>query len=726
MRISELGGHWVPVGRTLMSAGQSPDVKTAEPRAASPRILLVEDDPGYRRLVREMLGQGAMAGSDVVQAGGLAEARARLDDPLIDCALVDLSLPDASGVEAVVGLLDRAPDLALVVLTGRTDDGTGLAAVRAGAQDYLCKGAVDPSVLARSVRFALERKHASGGRDLLTGLPGRQALATAAAGAVLAVGLDNFTAVNESLGHDTADAVLVEVAARLRSILGPGDLLARLGGDVFAVSRPQATGRVEAEAMSSLVASTVAAPIDAGGQGVLVSASVGVAVAGTDDVAAGALLADAESALRRAKQRGRGRVEVHDDRLRAEARERARIESGLGRAVADGRLRLVYQSIVSLTTDATAAVEALVRWEDPEHGTVAAARFIPIAEASGSILGIGEWVLQEACRQAVRLNRVPVSVNLSARQMADRRLVPLVAETLAATGLPPGRLCLEVNERSLVEDPDASITTLRALDELGVTLAVDDFGTGSSGFAYLRRFPFDLLKIDRAFVAGLGASPDGDSVVTAMIALAHSFDMKVVGEGVERPSQLSRLRQLGCDYAQGFHISSPGPQPDVREGQVPGRRLGISFARRSGSVVLRLVGELDADTAPALRHGLTDLVDEQGNLSVVLDLGAVARIAPEGADVLRMTAERLSAKGGSLTLADPSPLVARSLVNSGLGTFLRPARADPLTRSHAGRIQVTVTEAPPEGCSRQPSAGLPGSANATAQPPNPPPVILAP
>jgi len=289
-----------------MSAGQSPDVRTAERPAGSPRILLVEDDPGYRRLVREMLDQGAMAGSDVVQAGGLAEARDRLDDPLIDCALVDLSLPDASGVEAVVGLLDRAPDLALVVLTGRTDDGTGLAGVRAGAQDYLSKGAVDPCVLARSVRFALERTYAAGGRDRLTGLPGRPALATAATGAVMAVGLDRFTALNESLGHDAGDAVLVEVATRMRSILRPGDLLARLDGDVFAVSCPQVTDTAESGALASLVSGVLAAPIDAGGQEVHVSASIGMALAGTGAAGTDSLLADAECALRRANGGGDG------------------------------------------------------------------------------------------------------------------------------------------------------------------------------------------------------------------------------------------------------------------------------------------------------------------------------------------------------------------------------------------------------------------------------------
>ena len=649
---------------------------TADGPAASPRILLVEDDPAYRRLVREMLRQGAMAGCDVVQARGLAEARDRLHDPLIDCALVDLSLPDASGMEAVVGLLDQAPDLALVVLTGRPDDGTGVAAMRAGAQDYLTKSAVNPSVLARSVRFALERRHAAGARDPLTGLPGRPAVSALAVGAVLVVGLDRFTALNQSLGHDAGDAVLVEVAARLRAALGPGDLLVRLGGDVFAVARPAvavAAGAAGAGSLPTLVADALAGPVQVRGQEVLVSAGVGLAVAGAGDVDGAALLAEAESALRRAKSRGRGRVEVHDDHRRAEFRERDRIERGLRRAVDEGRLHLVYQPIVSLATEATVAVEALVRWEDPERGTVPAARFIPVAEESGSILAVGGWALREACRQAVGLHRVQVAVNLSARQLADRRLVALVAETLAGTGLDPARLCLEIGDGSLVEDPEGSAATLRALAQLGVKLAVDDFGTGSCGFASLRRFPFDLLKIDRSFVAGLGATRDGDSVVSAMIGLAHSLGMEVVAEGVERPAQLARLRRLGCDHAQGFHISPPRPQPEVRSGP-PERRLGISFARRSGSVVLRLSGDLDGDTAPALRHGLTDLIDEQGNLSVVVDLGAVARVTSEGADVLRASADRLAAKGGTLSLADPSPLVARALVSYGLGAGLRPAR----------------------------------------------------
>ncbi len=307
------------------------------------------------------------------------------------------------------------------------------------------------------------------------------------------------------------------------------------------------------------------------GTELFLDASVGVAL-NTFGVGEGStLMSNAEAAMYRAKRRGGSRVEIFGESMRIETLDRMTTEHALHRALERHELMLHYQPVVEIGGETTVVgVEALIRWQHPAQGLVAPTRFVPVAEESGLIIPIGEWVLEQACQQLRVWNhhvrngpQGSVEVNLSARQIDDPRLVATVERILARTGLPPGRLTLEITESALMEDSAAALDVLRALKRIGVQLAIDDFGTGYSSLGYLQRFPLDYLKIDRSFVETLGVSTGGEEIVSAVINLAHALELRVVAEGVETEEQLAILRSLRCDFAQGFLFSRPLPAADI-------------------------------------------------------------------------------------------------------------------------------------------------------------------
>ena len=303
------------------------------------------------------------------------------------------------------------------------------------------------------------------------------------------------------------------------------------------------------------------------------TASIGIALAPEASADPEALLRDADAAMYRAKERGRApRYELFDELMRSQASVRLEMESALHHAIDRGELRVHYQPLVELTAGAVVGCEALVRWEYPKRGLLGPGEFIPLAEETGLIMPVGAFVLEEACRQAVRWQtqdpgRPPLtmSVNLSGRQLADPVLPDCVADALGASGLAPERLWLEITESVLMDDADSSVRALEALRVLGVRLAVDDFGTGYSSLAYLRRFPVDALKIDRSFVGGLDEGPQDAAIVEAVIGLAGALGLRVVAEGVETLSQLARVRALGCDEAQGYYFARPAPPANLSQ-----------------------------------------------------------------------------------------------------------------------------------------------------------------
>ncbi len=428
-----------------------------------------------------------------------------------------------------------------------------------------------PDVLGRPSRDALTgladrgayQVRLGAAADTYAGLPGSVA--------VVLLDLDRFKAINNSMGHTLGDEVLVSVARRLEQVAGDVDLLARFGGDEFLalVTDPSARAGQKAAAFVARVQEALASPIPVDDVEVFLDASVGVALNtfGADDPHD--LLAHAEAAMYQAKRRGGFGAETFDESLRIEVLDRMATEHSLHRALERSELLLHYQPVVEVRGTATVGVEALIRWDHPEQGLVAPGRFIAVAEESGLIIPIGAWVLEEACHQfrhwsegAVRLDSV--EVNLSARQIDDPSIIETIEAILSRTGLPPEHLTLEITESALMRDAATALVVLRALKGLGVLLAIDDFGTGYSSLSYLQRFPLDVLKVDRMFVHELEEDNGGRAIVSAVVSLAHALGLEVVAEGVETEQQLDVLRELDCDYAQGFLFSRPVPAAELR------------------------------------------------------------------------------------------------------------------------------------------------------------------
>ncbi len=417
--------------------------------------------------------------------------------------------------------------------------------------------------------------------DPLTGLPNRvlfmdrlqQAIERLrrreSPAAVLFLDVDRFKLVNDSLGHEVGDELLMAAAPRLKQALRSSDTVARFGADEFAILLEEIADEHDAIEMAQRVAGMFTRPFVLAGTEHFVTTSIGIALAAGGERAED-LVRDADAAMHRAKERGRARYELFDEGIRGRAIARLRVENDLRRALERDELTLVYQPLVSLRDHSIVGVEALVRWEHPEHGRIAPADFISVAEENGLIEPIGRWVLDRACRQAAHWYRtrpdaapIAMSVNLSAVQFRSRSLPETVAAALRGASLDPACLSLELTESVMVGYADSLMETLEALKALGVRLVLDDFGTGYSSLAYLTRLPLDALKVDRSFIDGLGTEPRDTAVTEAIIAMAHALSLQVVGEGTETALQVAELTRLGCDLAQGYHFARPLPAAEI-------------------------------------------------------------------------------------------------------------------------------------------------------------------
>ena len=452
--------------------------------------------------------------------------------------------------------------------------------------------------IGRQLGRVVERIHAQeqiahqATHDALTGLANRLlfrdrlelALARAkrhgSLAALLFLDLDRFKDVNDTLGHSAGDKLLKSVSERLQAALRASDTLARFGDEEFTVARfggdefvvlcEDLASEDGAVRIAERVQRALRESFLLEGTEHLVTASIGIALAGGGERDAESLLRNADIAMYRAKQRGPGNWEIFDEALRNRALERVATERALRHAISSGQLRLHYQPVMTLADTTMRSVEALVRWQHPERGLLAPGAFIPVAEQSALILQIGQWTLTEACEQASRWRALfgeraplPISVNVSARQLAQPELPRIVAQVLADTGVNGTDLAIEVTETALIEDSDVAATSLRELRSLGVRILLDDFGTGYSSLSHLQRFPIDALKIDRSFVMHLGADKDECAIVRAIAAMANALGLEVVAEGVETAEQAAEAEALGCGFAQGYHFARPAPAAEI-------------------------------------------------------------------------------------------------------------------------------------------------------------------
>jgi diguanylate cyclase len=396
--------------------------------------------------------------------------------------------------------------------------------------------------------------------------------------AVLLVDLDDFKSVNDTLGHDAGDDLLVAVGQRLRGAIRDGDIAARLGGDEFVIALPACADPQVPLRVAERVLASLAEPFDVGGRRLTTRASIGVAVATRDDRTAEDLVRNADVAMYLAKSRGKGRVEVYEPSMQEAAMTHLQLRADLEAGIADGELRLHYQPIVDLRTGRTIGYEALVRWL---HGgrLIAPGEFIPMAESSGLIGPLTDWVADEACRATVDWGtagaRPWVSINMSSSQLIRPDIVSRIGLSLEASGLAPDRLVLEITESALLEIEVAKPAVER-LSALGVRLAIDDFGIGYSTLSYLARLPIDIVKIDRSFVIALQHAGPEEAIASAIIALAKRLGLMTIGEGIETAGQLDQLTSLGCDLGQGYYLGRPGPDEDRRRSPLPsGHRLHL-------------------------------------------------------------------------------------------------------------------------------------------------------
>jgi diguanylate cyclase (GGDEF)-like protein/PAS domain S-box-containing protein len=528
-----------------------------------------------------------------------------------EAAFGSLRYPDGAGSQAGYTLLSGAPVIVAdwdaeirfkqpafrgrrtgaglsVKIEGRSREPFGVLVVQSIAPRGFAPGDVDfLQALANVLADAIERQAIDDGireralHDPLTGLPNRALFvdrlehALSRLGrqrslcAILFLDLDHFKLVNDSLGHHVGDELLAAAAPRLKQALRSSDTVARFGGDEFGILLEDIASERDAIESAERIAAIFARPFVLSGSEHFVTTSVGIALARGGELA-DELIRDADSAMYRAKERGRARYEVFDEAMRGRAIARLRVENDLRRALERGELRLEYQPVVSLRNFSIVGVEALLRWRHPKRGEIPPSEFIPIAEENGLIEPIGRWVLEQACRQGAEWYRarpddapITISVNLSAVQVARRSLPDLVGSVLRSTGLDPACLSLEITETVMVRDAEGLGEMLQALKALGVRLVLDDFGTGYSSLSYLTRLPLDVLKVDRSFVDGLGSEPRDTAITETIIAMSRALSLDVVAEGVETHGHVRELRRLGCGWAQGFHFSRAVPAHEI-------------------------------------------------------------------------------------------------------------------------------------------------------------------
>lgn len=561
------------------------------PAASSISLLVVEDSDADMAEIQRML-ESSTQEFEITRASRVEEALQLMQLAAIHAVLLDLSLPpEGRGLDTLRRAQIAAAAVPIIVMTTTHDEKLALQAVRAGAQDYLVKGKWDAQLLVRTILYAVERhrmllelqearRHQQflASHDRLTGLTNRSAFEESLQRTLryaerhgtrvglFFLDLDGFKAVNDGLGHAAGDEVLKKVADRLASSLRRSDLAARLGGDEFVVMIQDLGRGEQAARCARRLLGLLSGPMQIDGQEVRPATSIGIAMFPDDGGDTGELIRAADIAMYKAKSRGNNRYEFFSQALGDEVLHKLQLEASLRQALENREFVLHYQPIVAAATRRLVRTEALLRWSPPGRELQTADRFILVAEESGLIEPIGDWVLHAACQQwqawrSHDLASVKIAVNLSARQLAKRGLVERIAGELAKAGMPPSCLELELTETTIMQESEAAAGVLEELHALGVGLSLDDFGTAYSSLSRLQAFPIDRVKIDRSFIREIPEDPDSVALTAAVIAMTHSLGLEVVAEGVETQEQLDVLVEQDCDEIQGHHFS-PAVPPD--------------------------------------------------------------------------------------------------------------------------------------------------------------------
>lgn len=544
------------------------------------KLLLVEDNPADADFLAASLRRQRAGDVELVNVATLAEATTKLHTDRFDVVLLDLHLPDGSGLQCLDTIQAIDSEIPIIVLSGQDDEDFAVSILNKGAQDYLVKWEGQGRTILRSIRYAIERKRSElhlnylAQFDPLTGIPNRQFFndqlnrATARAArdgrkvALLFLDLDEFKVVNDTLGHDAGDRLLKEVAGRLGRSVRTGDVIARLGGDEFAVMLEGLPSAREVEVVASSLLEVVSQPYHIADRQISITTSIGITMYPNDHSDTLMLLKNADIAMYQAKENGRNNFQFFHEQMHADLMTYHDLERDIRDALAAGEFYLAYQPKVNVRVNRLQGLEALLRWTSPTRGTVNPAEFIPVAEESGHIIPLGHWVLDQVCAtlrawQDSGLTPVPISVNVSARQFQQANFHKRVAEVLQKHAIDPALIEIELTEGLVMEDIRNAQAELAKLKDIGVRISIDDFGTGYSCLSYLRRFPIDVLKIDKSFVQEIGGSRDGESIIDAIISLAKSLRLETVAEGVETTSQLHFLMDHGCHVVQGYLFGKP-------------------------------------------------------------------------------------------------------------------------------------------------------------------------
>ena len=560
----------------------------------SARVLLIEGNASNVRWVVDALRSAGNGCFELAHAVDLSAAESIIGAGHFDTVVVDVTCFGDKTGNLKQWQNQHLPDTPLILLANPAQEAQARGLCAAGAADYLLRGETNSQLLVRTLEFTIERRQLRGElaaarldqerlatHDPLTGLPNRalfrdrltasllQAERNTEKLAVLFIDLDRFKSVNDTYGHDAGDHLLKQVSERLTAGVRGRDILARMGGDEFGCVLTGIGSPANAEKVARQILKSLSQPIALKEQLVACTPSIGIAIYPGDGVDASLLMKHADAAMYTAKQQGRACLRFFNAKIHAEEIRRLTLEADLRHAMERGEFSIHYQPILDPKTGTVKSLEALLRWEHPELGMIPPLDFILLAESSGMIISLGEWVLRTACAQnkvwqQQGLASFRVAVNLSALQFGDEHnLVGMVREALQETGLESRWLELEITEGATMNNPNATIEILTALRDLGVRIAIDDFGTGYSSLSYLQRFPIDTLKIDRSFVKDVMVDSESAAITNSIVHLAHSLGLETVAEGVEGADQEAYLRKLNCTYVQGYYYSKPLPVDEM-------------------------------------------------------------------------------------------------------------------------------------------------------------------